>query len=179
MQLMIIRKKDWLAVWLVAVVSVFPCHGRELNGEVDRGILPEPPGIKLSDLGKIRRMGETRFVAVDEKLAAQLEKIRLSWRFARLPENVRLGREKIPQTFAEATDYLYAYICMAFPLPAACTETEDAFYFSGTTAGKVDYDFTSGIAIMKADGAIWTWERIDAGEIGDVGPGHSQGGGTD
>jgi hypothetical protein len=77
-------------------------------------------------------------------------------KFAEIPENVVLQKEKIPATLVEAAVYLGRNICMAYP-PVLCVDAGDAFFFSGGTSTGPVYDFTSGIAILRENGAIWTW----------------------
>ena len=121
------------------------------------------PQTKLSDLGVSGFMSYARVAPLDEKLSAQLERVKTKMSFLEIPESVTLQKTKIPATLAESADYLSRNVCMAFP-PILCTETEDVFYFSGGTSTEAVYDFSSGIAIMKADGAIWTWNHVEEGQ---------------
>lgn len=123
----------------------------------------DAPSTKLSDFGIVGFMGHTRVATLDAKLETRLSRVRTRMKFSSIPENVALRRVEIPGTLAEAAVYLNHNVCMAYP-PVLCVETDDAFFFSGGTSTEPVYDFGSGIAIMKADGSIWTWdgEREDS-----------------
>lgn len=121
------------------------------------------PETKLSDFGVDGFLGYARVASMDESLARRLTHIQAKMIFQTVPENVTLQKEKIPETLAEAANYLEYNVCMAYP-PVLCVETDEAFYFSGGTSTKPVYDFSSGIAIMKGDGAIWTWNHVEEEE---------------
>ena len=123
----------------------------------------DAPKTALSDLGVAGFMAHAKIALLDEELSARLSQIQKRMSFSRRPENVAMQKEQIPDTMAEAAEYLNRHVCMAYP-PVLCVETGEAFFFSGGRSTKPVFDFSSGIAIMKADGTIWTWKHVDGGE---------------
>lgn len=120
----------------------------------------DAPETKLSDLGEVRFLSHARVATLDAQLEARLARIKASMSFGRRPEKVALGEEEIPSTLVDAANYLDRHVCMAYP-PILCVETEDAFFFSGGRSTNPVYDFGSGMAIMKRDGAIWIWDHVE------------------
>lgn len=120
----------------------------------------DAPPTKLSDLGVDGFLRNARVASLDAKWEARLAKVKPKMTFLRLPKKVALHDDSIPVTLVEAAGYLTRYICMAYP-PILCIETDDAFYFSGGRATMPVYDFSSGMAIMKADGSIWGWDQVE------------------
>ena len=72
-----------------------------------------------------------------------------------------LQKAKIPATLVEAAVYLRRNVCMAYP-PVLCVDAGNAFNFSGGNSTGPVYDFESGIAILRENEAIWTWQRRNA-----------------
>ncbi|MBQ7252139.1 MAG: hypothetical protein IJS32_06000 [Kiritimatiellae bacterium] len=120
------------------------------NGRADA------PPTKLSDLGVVGFLSHARVVCLDAKLDARLAEIRTKMEYPSIPESVISGKEKIPATLAEAAVYLGGNVCMAYP-PVLCVDAGDAFFFSGGTSTGPVHDFSSGMAVMRENGAIWTW----------------------
>lgn len=100
-----------------------------------------------------------RVAPMDARLAGRLDRARdaLELCEGQPPEVVLNGTERIPADLAEAVDYLWRNVCMACP-PACCAETTDAFWFSGGTSVWLVPDFSSGMAVMRKDGAILSWK---------------------
>lgn len=120
----------------------------------------DAPQTELSDLGVVGFMSFARVAHLDARMETLLGQAKLNMKFSNIPENVVMQKENIPATLAEAANYLIHNVCMAYP-PVLCVETDEAFFFSGGSSTDPVYDFSSGIAIMKADGAIWTWEHVE------------------
>lgn len=116
--------------------------------------------MKLSDLGVGGFMAHVRVASLNPQLEARLVLVQPRMDTKSIPEDTILLKEKIPVTLAEAAEYLNRNVCMAFP-PVLCVETADAFFFSGGRSTKPVYDFSCGMAVTKADGAIWTWDQVE------------------
>ena len=74
-----------------------------------------------------------------------------------------------PKTLDEATQHLLENVSMVCP-PALCMEYDEIFYFSGGQSTWRETDFTSGYAIRKGKGTIYSWHDIDWDEEFPKGP---------
>lgn len=117
----------------------------------------------LSDFGVVGFMARTRIAILDDTLSERLDKIQKRMAFPNVPEKVALHQEPIPVTLLEAADYLNRHVCMAYA-PSVCVETDEGFFFSGGMPTNSVNDFSCGIAIRKADGAIGTWAQADGAD---------------
>lgn len=120
----------------------------------------DAPQTALSNLGVAGFMSHARVANWDSRLENRLAQVKLTMKFSNIPENVVLQKEAIPATLAEAADYLNSNVCMAYP-PVLCVETDEAFFFSGGRSATPVHDFSSGMAIMKEDGSIWSWDQVE------------------
>jgi hypothetical protein len=161
------REGVWRGVWIVCGMmlgAAAACGEGWVSPSHCWDNRTDAPTTKLSDLGEVRFLSPTRVATLDEKLTERLAQVRSKMDFSSVPGNVRLKKEPIPATLVEAANYLDNHVCMAYP-PILCVEADDAFFFSGGRSTGPVYDFESGMAIMKADGSLWTWDgRLETSE---------------
>lgn len=101
-------------------------------------------------------------VPMDDVLIRKLDVISKRW---------KAGTPKpgAPETLDEARMHLWEWVNM-IGLPALCIEHDDVFYFSGWQFGWRETDFSSGLAIRKGNGTIYSWHGINWSEEFPKGP---------
>jgi hypothetical protein len=103
-------------------------------------------------------MRKTKVVKADVALSTKLSAAKAEMKVLRTPKKKAVGKDKGPQTIAEAAEYLRKHVSMAYP-PSSCTEYDGVFYFSGGTSAEAVEDFSTGFAIKKGQEEILTWEK--------------------
>lgn len=114
--------------------------------------------------GRMSEMTITTMVPVppDNALKEKLGVIQKKW-IAGKPKN------GTPETLDESRQHLWKNVNMVCP-PAFCIEWNEVFYFSGGQSTWRETDFTSGYAIRKGKGTIYSWHGIDWDEEFPKGP---------
>ena len=124
---------------------------------------PQPIEDRVSETGAVnvgkhcRLVKEPESVTIDLELKRKLSFVKRRMKLVRNPKGIQEGLVRKPTTKDEAFAYLSRYVNMAC-LPSFCAEHDGLFFFSGGTSSKEIRDFSSGLAIDKGDGCIFSWD---------------------